>query len=289
MALRCNLDLPLGRVENAYVRVKAVIEDKPHAQYFLTYHRDQGVRQLDDGELIHASIFNFGHPLRDSHGVRLDLPDFDFGGASPRNQAYTDLKLRFERGLLPKWLTNLRNEDGTPFLEAPGKPQADSASAVPIDAATDQALASDEDEPFSAADDIAPLKVVEADLAQTREELLIANERIAELESREPEVRIERVEVEPDPPAAPYVPDFTLIPDALAKFAEADETAADFRNRLKRLWQRFGIADGENFPGGGEPLTGEEKIRMREIDIVLNSDEGRTAGLLQWLDAEDQT
>lgn len=86
----------------------------------------------------------------------------------------------------------------------------------------------------------------------------------------------------------PYVPDFTLIPDALARFAQADETAAEFRSRLKRLWQRFGIADGENFPGGGEPLTGEEKITMREIDIVLNSDEGKNASLLSWLLADEQ-
>lgn len=124
--------------------------------------------------------------------------------------------------------------------------------------------------------------------------------RIAELESRPPEIRTVEVEkivervvevpavVEEAAPVEPYTPDFTLIPDALAKFAEADETADDFRKRLKRLWQRFGIADGENFPGGGEPLTGEEKITMREIDIVLNSDEGRNAGLLQWLQADER-
>ena len=149
---------------------------------------------------------------------------------------------------------------------------------------------------FSNTDDITAVQSLEADLSQREEELAIAKERIAELEAREPEVRIvekivERV-VEAAAPvveeAVPYTPDFTLIPDALAKFAEADETAADFRNRLKRLWQRFGIADGENFPGGGEPLSGEEKITMREIDIVLNSDEGRNAGLLQWLQADER-
>lgn len=122
--------------------------------------------------------------------------------------------------------------------------------------------------------------------------------RISELESREPEIRevekiVERVVevpaavVEAEAPE-PYTPDFTLIPDALARFAAADETAADFRARLKSLWQRFGIEDGKNFPGGGEPLTGAEKITMREIDIVLNSDEGANAGLLTWLLAEER-
>src|SRR5690606_775085 len=53
----------------------------------------------------------------------------------------------------------------------------------------------------------------------------------------------------------PYVPDFTIIPDALAKYAEADESAEDFRRRAFNLLFRFGIAEGENFEGGGEPLT----------------------------------
>lgn len=84
----------------------------------------------------------------------------------------------------------------------------------------------------------------------------------------------------------PYVPDFTIIPDQLEKFAQDGETAAQFRSRLKLLWQRFGIEDGKNFPGGGEALTGEEKITMREIDIVLNSEEGQKAGLLDWMKAD---
>lgn len=90
-------------------------------------------------------------------------------------------------------------------------------------------------------------------------------------------------EAQPNPP---YTPDFTIIPDALTKFAQEDETAAQFRARLKLLWQRFGIEDGKNFPGGGEALTGEEKITMREIDIVLNSEEGQKAGLLEWMKAD---
>jgi len=125
--------------------------------------------------------------------------------------------------------------------------------------------------------------------------------RVAELEARKPEVveveKIVHVEVpvavevpaavvEPDPPAEPYAPDFTLIPDALSRYAAADESADDFRLRLKSYWQRFGIADGENFPGGGETLTGEEKIQMREIDILLNSDEGKAARLHDWLFAD---
>lgn len=89
-------------------------------------------------------------------------------------------------------------------------------------------------------------------------------------------------EAEPEP----YTPDFTLIPEQLARFAEADEDPTAFRNRLKSFWQRFGIEDGKNFPGGGEPLSGDEKIQMREIDILLNSDEGKTARLHDWLFAD---
>lgn len=81
-------------------------------------------------------------------------------------------------------------------------------------------------------------------------------------------------------------PDFTIIPEALAKFAQDEESAAQFRARLKGFWQRFGIEDGKNFPGGGEALSGGEKITMREIDIVLNSDEGKAAGLLEWMKAD---
>lgn len=89
-----------------------------------------------------------------------------------------------------------------------------------------------------------------------------------------------------EPPAEPEQ-DPNVIPDALARFAEADESAEDFRKRLKSLWQRFGIDDGKNFPGGGEPLSGDEKIKMREIDILLNSDEGQNAKLLRWLMADE--
>lgn len=101
----------------------------------------------------------------------------------------------------------------------------------------------------------------------------------------EPEPVVE-VAPEPEPEPAPYVPDFTLIPEKLARFAEADEDVDAFRKRLKGYWQRFGIADGENFPGGGEPLSGDEKIQMREIDILLNSDEGKAARLHDWLFAD---
>lgn len=88
------------------------------------------------------------------------------------------------------------------------------------------------------------------------------------------------------PEPEPYTPDFTLIPEALAKYAEADEDVSAFRNRLKSYWQRFGIDEGMNFPGGGEPLTGEEKIQMRDIDMLLNSEEGRNARLHDWLFAD---
>ena len=111
--------------------------------------------------------------------------------------------------------------------------------------------------------------------------------RIADLETQPLGYADEAPEPEAEPAAPePYVPDFTLIPEPLARFAEADESAEDFRVRLKSYWQRFGIEDGHNFPGGGEPLNGEEKIQMREIDILLNSDEGKAARLHDWLFAD---
>lgn len=106
----------------------------------------------------------------------------------------------------------------------------------------------------------------------------------------EPEAVPEPIqEPEPEPVVAapePYVPNFQIIPEPLATFAEADETASEFRRRLKNLWQRFGISDGQNFPGGGEALTGEEKIAMREIDMIIHSEEGRAAHLREWLFAD---
>lgn len=93
-------------------------------------------------------------------------------------------------------------------------------------------------------------------------------------------------EPEPEPAPEPYTPNFTIIPEQLAKYAEADEDVSAFRNRLKSYWQRFGIDEGMNFPGGGEPLTGEEKIQMRDIDMLLNSEEGRNARLHDWLFAD---
>lgn len=75
-----------------------------------------------------------------------------------------------------------------------------------------------------------------------------------------PEVVV--VEATP-PPANP-----NTIPEELAPYAETWESATDFKGRVKTLWQRFGIEDGKHFPGGGEALTAEEKILMREIDIA---------------------
>lgn len=135
--------------------------------------------------------------------------------------------------------------------------------------------------------------VEDSDLVrELRAEIDVLRKRPPEIRTVEVEkivhVEVPAAEVEEPPAAEPYTPDFTLIPDALAKYAESEENAAEFRARLKKLWQRFGIEDGKNFPGG-EPLSGEEKISMREIDILLNSDEGRNAGLLKWLYADEMT
>lgn len=91
---------------------------------------------------------------------------------------------------------------------------------------------------------------------------------LREHEAPAPPVVVEIVEAPAPPPPPPPVIDPSIIPEELAGFAETWESAADFRDRVKKLWQRFGIADGHHFPGGGEALTSEEKILMREIDIA---------------------
>jgi hypothetical protein len=65
--------------------------------------------------------------------------------------------------------------------------------------------------------------------------------------------------------------DLNTVPAVLARFVEADETASEFRIRLKSLWQRFGIEDGKHFPGGGEALDGDEKILMGDLMGVMNA------------------
>lgn len=138
---------------------------------------------------------------------------------------------------------------------------------------------------------------LEARLEQRREEVAAeaaAKEaRIADLERKlvgmapaTPPLPYEDEAEVDEPEPASYTPNFTIIPEQLAKYAEADEDVSAFRNRLKSYWQRFGIDEGMNFPGGGEPLTGEEKIQMRDIDMLLNSDEGRAARLHDWLFAD---
>lgn len=92
--------------------------------------------------------------------------------------------------------------------------------------------------------------------------------RLMDASARAIPVEVPAPVVEPDPPAAPYVPDFTMIPDQLAKYAEADESAEDFRKRAFSILFRFGIAEGENFEGGGEPLSPEEKIRLLPMLIA---------------------
>jgi len=70
--------------------------------------------------------------------------------------------------------------------------------------------------------------------------------------------------IEPPPPEPPPR---DQIPAELERFAEADETAHDFRERIKNLWQRFGIREGHH-TADMPPLTADEKIAMREIDIA---------------------
>ena len=80
-------------------------------------------------------------------------------------------------------------------------------------------------------------------------------------------------------PAEPYTPDFTLIPAALAKYSEADESAEDFRARAFSLLFRFGINDGEHFEGAG-PLSADEKIMLLPM-LIANFEAGNWLGLTE--------
>lgn len=103
--------------------------------------------------------------------------------------------------------------------------------------------------------------------------------RVAALEARthplgySDEAEVDEPEEDTAPEPAFYEPNFTVIPDRLAKYAEADESAEDFRKRAFSLLFRFGIAEGENFEGGGEPLTAEEKIKLLPM-LIANFEAG---------------
>lgn len=68
-------------------------------------------------------------------------------------------------------------------------------------------------------------------------------------------------------PVGNTLPPRDQIPAELERFAEADETAHEFRERIKNLWQRFGIEEGRH-TADMPALSAEEKIAMRDIDIA---------------------
>lgn len=139
-----------------------------------------------------------------------------------------------------------------------------------LEAALDQAEEDDNDQLFSNTDDISEKQALEAQLAQREEELALANERIAELESREPEVRIERVEVErivervvevSSPEAAPL----KIIPDEIAAMMDPGDT---FSPEVRRkLTERLNVelAELKNLRG----LAGEDLKREAKIENLL--------------------
>jgi hypothetical protein len=161
------------------------------------------------------------------------------------------------------------------IVNEPDPPKPIDAQA--LDVATNQALAADDDHLFSDTDDISEKQALEAALAQRDEELAFANERIAELESREPEVRIERVEVERGvewPDLNDKLSDWdevghgaiaSNIPAAIAELMEPGETLThDVRRKLtERL--NVELAELKNLRG----LAGEDLKREAEIEKLL--------------------
>ncbi len=76
------------------------------------------------------------------------------------------------------------------------------------------------------------------------------------------------------------------IPPLLQRYAEADETAEEFRLRLNRMLFRFGIKEGEHFLGGGEALSIDEKIRLLPM-LVANFKAGNWLKLDEELEPKD--
>lgn len=152
-----------------------------------------------------------------------------------------------------------------------------------LDAVLNQATATDEaknaeQELFSHPD---PEKEASrAEIAELKSRPPVVVEKIVERVMEVPAAAVEEAETE-----AAYAPDFTIIPDELAKYAEADESAEDFRKRAFSLLFRFGIAEGENFAGGGEPLTPDEKIKLLPM-LIANFNAGNWLKLTEDLNPQ---
>jgi len=146
------------------------------------------------------------------------------------------------------------------IVNEPDPPKPIDAQA--LDVATNQALAADDDHLFSDTDDISEKQALEADIAQTREQLAIALEENAALKAREPEVRIvERVVEVSSPEAAPL----KIIPDEIAAMMDPGDT---FSPEVRRkLTERLNVelAELKNLRG----LAGEDLKREAKIENLL--------------------
>jgi len=283
MAIIADVTLPgSARIPNVYISPFRVAETPSGGEYELTY-RHGG---KDGPGIVIPPDFAFltflGGSRRFKSGVAFDRQKPN------REQVYDDLRAKALAGEL-HWLTNIRNEDGSAFMEAPGKSETTSNQEGSLDAISetgDAGSATDGNpvpdpgdtvhggnvddgglgDVFSGEEDINPLQVVEAERDEARESLKVANERIAELESREPEVRIERVEVErvvtvSSPEAAPL----KIIPDEIAAMMDPGDT---FSPEVRRkLTERLNVelAELKNLRG----LAGEDLKREAEIEKLL--------------------
>lgn len=107
----------------------------------------------------------------------------------------------------------------------------------------------------------------------TEEEAAAERQRIAfgQLADQQRQQISEHAASRPPPPEGPGSGEEGEpgIPPELAEFKKEGESVEDFRGRISRLLFRFGIKEGENFVGGGEPLTPEEKMQVLPL-IVAN-------------------
>lgn len=74
------------------------------------------------------------------------------------------------------------------------------------------------------------------------------------------------------------------VPNELAGFMEADESPQDFRDRIMRLLQRFGMKEGTHGPVGSAlaPLSDDEKMLLVPL-IVANTQAGNWLGVSEHL------
>lgn len=251
MAIIADVTLPRSApIPNVYISPFRVAETPSGGEYELTYRKDG-----KDGP-------EFGH-------IPLDLRYITFLGGSPRfkkgvsfdrlkpnrEQVYDDIRAKLLGGEF-NWLSNIRNDDGSPFMEAPGKSEADSAEDEPIDAAvldaaTDEALDNDPgdlfpDAPAPAPDPLDVARAINATLLHKDDDLPAPGAPLSDWEGEVGAL-------------------VSNVPPEIAELLDEGETLT--RDVRRKLTERLNVelAELKNLRG----LAGEDLKREAEIEKLL--------------------